>query len=203
MQRFTLAMLSALISPLVLGCRDPRSITGSDPGPGRVVASASHDDNERRERENDCDEELSAQLSSKTEVPSTTSAADGHVSVELEHGGRIEWTVRIANPAHEPFKAGHIHMGMPMAIGPVVQTLFSNSAGDVSNPLIIRGSATNPEVAAGLREHPENFYVNFHTAKFPGGAVRGQLARDDDDEDEHCSGVVPPVPPPVGPPTLF
>jgi len=28
-----------------------------------------------------------------------------------------------------------------------------------------------------IRQNPQNFYVNFHNADFPDGAVRGQLSK--------------------------
>ena len=36
-------------------------------------------------------------------------------------------------------------------------------------------TVTDPKIAADILANPAGFYVNLHTADFPGGAVRGQL----------------------------
>ncbi len=37
--------------------------------------------------------------------------------------------------------------------------------------------AVSADLANALRTNPANYYVNVHTTRFPGGEVRGQLAR--------------------------
>jgi hypothetical protein len=34
-------------------------------------------------------------------------------------------------------------------------------------------------IVAGIKRNPAAYYVNVHNAKYPGGALRGQLRRDD------------------------
>ena len=36
----------------------------------------------------------------------------------------------------------------------------------------------DPAILADIAAHPENYYVNLHNSRFPGGAARGQLAED-------------------------
>jgi len=35
----------------------------------------------------------------------------------------------------------------------------------------------DPALIKQIRDEPKGFYLNIHTAEFPGGAVRGQLFR--------------------------
>jgi CHRD domain-containing protein len=74
----------------------------------------------------------------------------------------------IANPV-----AAHIHRGSPRVAGPVVQPLMQPATGDPgasSDCVEVPGA-----LARAIRKNPSKFYVNVHTAGFPGGAVRGQL----------------------------
>jgi CHRD domain-containing protein len=68
--------------------------------------------------------------------------------------------------------AAHIHRGAVGVAGPVRVELQAPASG---------ASAACVTVAAGLatalRDHPRRFYVNVHTAAFPGGAIRAQLTR--------------------------
>jgi CHRD domain len=69
--------------------------------------------------------------------------------------------------------AAHIHRGSPSVAGPIVVPLQQPATGDPG------ASSDCVEVAADLagaiRKNPHKYYVNVHTADFPGGAVRGQL----------------------------
>ena len=66
--------------------------------------------------------------------------------------------------------AAHIHDGSFGVAGPVVVDLTGSVTGGarcvdgVSSALI-----------RDIRMHPRQYYVNVHTAAYPGGAVRGQL----------------------------
>ena len=74
----------------------------------------------------------------------------------------------IANPV-----AAHIHRGSSRVAGPIVLPLQQPTTGDPgasSDCVEVQGS-----LARAIRKNPAKFYVNVHTADFPGGAVRGQL----------------------------
>jgi hypothetical protein len=66
--------------------------------------------------------------------------------------------------------AAHIHKGA------------AGTDGDVVIPLNVTGtdgdecSAVQHEVAKAILANPAGYYVNVHTADFPKGAIRGQLA---------------------------
>jgi F0F1-type ATP synthase membrane subunit c/vacuolar-type H+-ATPase subunit K len=69
--------------------------------------------------------------------------------------------------------AAHIHEGHPSENGPVVVTLVAPTTGD---PGASSGCTTVAmDLADRIRQHSHDFYVNVHTADFPGGAIRGQL----------------------------
>ena len=70
---------------------------------------------------------------------------------------------------------GHIHQGAAGVNGDVKVPLFGTAM--PANVTAAAGTATiaDQATADGLRANPAGFYLNLHTAEFPGGAVRGQL----------------------------
>jgi LPXTG-motif cell wall-anchored protein len=77
----------------------------------------------------------------------------------------------------QPATAAHIHKGVKGLPGDVVVPFFGNGKQPSG-----KGSDENcvqvPDLAVveGLRKNPQDYYVNVHTAQFPQGAIRGQLA---------------------------
>jgi hypothetical protein len=79
----------------------------------------------------------------------------------------------------------HIHRGAPGKSGPHVIT-FANVPKDASgqpggDPGASAGCKTLTEAGElaalrRIRKNPQGYYVNIHTASFPEGAIRGQLA---------------------------
>jgi hypothetical protein len=72
--------------------------------------------------------------------------------------------------------AAHIHKGGPSVMGSIVVPLTQPSAGD---PGAASGCVNVSDAAllAAIVKNPSRYYVNVHTKAFPGGALRGQLAR--------------------------
>lgn len=70
--------------------------------------------------------------------------------------------------------AAHIHKGEPDVAGPVVVELTAPAGGSSQGC-----SAVQAEVANEMAVSPLSFYVNVHNAKYPKGAVRGQLTPTD------------------------
>lgn len=105
-------------------------------------------------------------LSSSGEVPKLASSAmSGSASVTID-GAKICWRFRLSgvdNPT-----AAHIHRGGPAVSGPVVVPLGEEYSGNGCT------TATSA-AAAAILAHPADYYVNVHSAKYPDGAVRGQL----------------------------
>jgi hypothetical protein len=69
--------------------------------------------------------------------------------------------------------AAHIHKGAAGASGPPVVPFAKPDAAGKS-----AGCATAAaDVVKDLLASPAGYYVNVHTADFPGGAIRGQLSK--------------------------
>ena len=98
-----------------------------------------------------------------------TGSADITVNVGQQ---RICWNITVANIA--PPTRGHIHHAPATTTGGIVVPFFEAADPDLN------GCTTIPLDRALLRDiiqHPQDYYVNVHNADFPGGAMRGQLAK--------------------------
>ena len=84
--------------------------------------------------------------------------------------GEICYTLEVSNI--EPAAAAHIHIAPFGEPGPVVVPLLPPTDGSVSDC-----TDAEPGLIKAIRQNPEAYYVNVHNADFPGGAVRGQLAK--------------------------
>src|SRR5262249_44282396 len=72
---------------------------------------------------------------------------------------------------------GHIHQGAAGVNGPVKVALFAAPLPAPAPATAGAVTVTDPQIADGIRANPAGFYVNLHSAQFPGGAVRGQLVQ--------------------------
>lgn len=90
----------------------------------------------------------------------------GHFSAVLD-GTRLCYGFQVVGIG-KPI-AAHIHRGGSDESGPVVVPLRAMKVGS-------RCKHIPSDVAKSLTEDPGRFYVNVHTAAFPNGALRGQLA---------------------------
>lgn len=116
-----------------------------------------------------------AVLKPGNEVPPSNSRATGAALVHI-NGDRVSFTVVIANPAREEFTRGHIHIGAAGVNGDIVVTLFEGSNDRrlfTQFDSIEIAEADARAICSDLAGH----YVNYHTTKNPGGALRGQLVR--------------------------
>lgn len=114
---------------------------------------------------------LSTALSGANEIPGPGDTDGSGFAVVTINGTTIDWVI-LATKIAAPTLA-HIHRGAAGAAGnPVVNF----------NPTFVGGTASGsiPGVDQALINeilgNPSGFYVNVHTADFPNGAIRGQLA---------------------------
>ncbi len=110
----------------------------------------------------------SATLTGPAEVPGpgdTDGLGFGVVTIDGTHLHYTVFAQNIGAPT-----AAHIHAGAAGVAGDVVVPLNVNT--------LTNGTADiTQEIANQINANPSGFYVNVHNAEFPGGAIRGQLAR--------------------------
>jgi hypothetical protein len=71
---------------------------------------------------------------------------------------------------------GHIHEGAASVAGPVVVNIADPARAVTSPPLKACTAGVDRALIARIAANPSGFYVNLHTADYPKGAIRGQLA---------------------------
>lgn len=109
---------------------------------------------------------MHATLKGASEVPKGAPNGSGTVTVRVTGPRRICWAFKLVGVTTPT--AAHIHKGDPGKAGAVVIPLGKTYAPTGCT------AATAAAVTA-LVKHPRRFYVNVHNARYPGGAVRGQL----------------------------
>jgi len=117
---------------------------------------------------------LSAALSGANEVPPVSTGdpdGSGFARVTLNQGqGEICFDISVSNIG--TITLAHIHRGAAGTNGPVVVD-FNPVANGLNNCV----SGIDGDLIKAIRQNPEDYYVNVHTAEFRGGAVRGQLSK--------------------------
>jgi hypothetical protein len=112
---------------------------------------------------------LHATLVGKAETPKGDPDGRGTAEVKIT-GRRVCWEIKVSKV--QTIVAAHIHKGKPGVEGPVVVPF-----GKVYRS---KGcTTTTAALAAAIRRTPSAYYVNVHNAKYPAGALRGQLRSDD------------------------
>jgi CHRD domain len=111
---------------------------------------------------------LHATLSGKVEVPKGDPDGGGTAEVKIT-GTTVWWEIKALKVG--TLLAAHIHKGHPGVAGPVVVPFGKTytSKGCVKAPLA---------TVTAIKRNPSAYYVNVHNAKYPAGALRGQLRSD-------------------------
>jgi hypothetical protein len=119
---------------------------------------------------------LTASLSGSQEVPGPGDPdGSGRAFVRLAGDQAcflLDWT-RIGAPTR-----AHIHVGPRGVAGAIVVPFFEAPTGLPDTLHAVAGCVqVDRDLARAIAADPRGYYVNIHTAEFPGGAIRGQLHR--------------------------
>lgn len=166
MHRVIPRMIPLCVGVLIAACAEPTSTGVFGTGGAASLASSS---------QNDEPHVFNTQLRPENEVPPSPSMAWGHAQIKIsDDNTTIDFKIKVVNPANETFFAGHIHRAPKGVNGPIVVSFNLTPSSD--DHIEWRGTVpADPATAQQIRETPENFYINLHTALSPGGAIRGQL----------------------------
>ena len=112
---------------------------------------------------------LVADLSWENEVPPASgTSATGWAEFTLNQGlEEICFHITVENLSG-PLVADHIHVGEAGTNGGVVVNLGGALSGCVD---------VDTDTFKAIRQNPEGYYLNLHTALNPGGELRGQLEK--------------------------
>jgi len=109
-----------------------------------------------------------ATLNGASEVPANASAATGTATLIFNTTTKI-FTLTVTHNIATPTN-GHIHKAAVGVSGPAVFPFAS-----FTSPITYTSVALDAAQEADLNAHL--YYVNIHTAAFPGGEIRGQLIK--------------------------
>jgi CHRD domain-containing protein len=120
---------------------------------------------------------LTAILRGSKEVP-VAGGASGTATIRLNQGQRrVCFTLIVSGLGGSPVAGAHIHRGGASVAGDVVIPLTNLGPLDLGAPAKGCVQDVDASLIKAIRQNPAGFYVNIHTAQFPGGAARGQLAK--------------------------
>ena len=111
---------------------------------------------------------LSARLVARSETPRPKGAsrASGLFTATLS-GSSLSWRLTFSRLTGKAL-AAHVHLGRPGVAGPVVVPLCAPCASGVHGTKKVTAKVRSALLSGGA-------YVNVHTAKNPGGEIRGQV----------------------------
>jgi hypothetical protein len=108
---------------------------------------------------------LHAKLTGAAERPKGDPNGSGTAEIKI-NGKQVCWEFYVKGIAKP--NAAHIHKGKAGVAGPVVVPLGATYKREAC-------TTTTAALARAIKANPSAYYVNIHNAKYPGGAVRGQL----------------------------
>jgi len=130
-------------------------------------------------------EPFKASLSGSDEIISVSTPAKGEATFELDKTGKaLRYKVTVSDI--ENVTAAHVHKGVKGKEGPPVAVINIEGkregkfSGTLANGTITDKDLIGPMKGGPLRDlvkeiEAGGIYVNVHTAKYPGGEIRGQL----------------------------
>ena len=120
-----------------------------------------------------------AVLTPQQEVPPTTSNGFGNGTVILDPGHTSVRVIMSFTGLTGPVTASHIHGEAPVGTNAGVKLGFT-PATDFVNGRMDKTFTIDRQLGDDIAARPHLFYLNIHTAQFPGGEIRGQLTVNDD-----------------------
>jgi hypothetical protein len=113
-----------------------------------------------------------ARLSGEAEIPTGDPNANGTASIKTR-GSEVCYDLRWSGVEAT---ASHIHRGPAGKTGDIVVDFFAQDTAVAGNKKsgCVQADA---ETVAAIASKPTNYYVNVHSADFPKGEIRGQLAK--------------------------
>ena len=127
---------------------------------------------------------FTAVLSGANEVPIHHSGLAGTARITINTSTSVLcWDLDYTTT--QAVTAAHIHKGAAAVNGSVVFGFFNpplQRPGVVINEGCRSASPAEVAVIRDIANHPGNYYANVHTTTYPGGAARGQLTTNSDDQ---------------------
>lgn len=115
---------------------------------------------------------LTAHMIGANEAP-VPGDPDGHGTARFTlNPGQEEVCFALEVTGIEPARAAHIHVAPAGQPGPVVVPLAAPTSGSSSGCV-----TASRDLILAIMQDPGAYYVNVHNQPFPGGALRGQLAK--------------------------
>ncbi|TDD03836.1 CHRD domain-containing protein [Nonomuraea deserti] len=125
---------------------------------------------------------LTTRADGRQEVPAAGTKVgdrDGRAGWLVQPQGERVWFAAAWKRIGAPVGA-HLHRAPKGKNGPVAVPFFAAKKGLPAGINGVAGSATtSAALARRIWDNPQNWYANLHTARFPGGAIRGQLYQGD------------------------
>ncbi|MEW5877070.1 MAG: CHRD domain-containing protein [Acidobacteriota bacterium] len=128
-------------------------------------------------------------LSGARERPTVGDPDGNGVALVVPRSDQALYYLRVSNT--QPPTGAHIHRGKAGEAGSIVLSLSPT----FNNGVAVGAVSLSATLAGEIRTNPEGFYVNVHTADFPGGAVRGQLTTGESVVHVPVAADVPGLPP--------
>jgi hypothetical protein len=113
-----------------------------------------------------------AQLTGSVEVPAGDPSGSGTALIRLNVAEGLV-CFKLTATGVDPLTAAHIHHGAVGVAGPVVVPLIPPSPTTGTSKGCV---SADPALIQDILNNPSQYYVNVHNAKFPAGALRGQLS---------------------------
>jgi hypothetical protein len=113
-----------------------------------------------------------SRMNGEAEVPAGDPNANGTASIKTR-GSEVCYDLRWSGV---DATASHIHRGAAGKAGPIVVNFFAEDAALAADKKSGCAKADS-EIVAAINSKPGNYYVNVHSAEFPKGEIRGQLAK--------------------------